>query len=251
MYTSLSERETKLLLLLVETENHSLKDFSRELGVTTVTIRNDLESLANKHYIVRTKGATFPAFHHYVLERQEQQAEEKTRIAKAAAEMVVDNDTIMINAGTTTATLGKYLFGKRNLRVVTDSALLLLYARTNPQVKLTVVGGEFDPSTESFMGPAAVTELKKYRVRTAFVGTAGFSADFGVTTDETGSAEIVRTMADQSDQIVVMADSSKLNRGGFAHMLPIERVSVLITDDNIDKQAIEAFAEKGVAIRVV
>ena len=189
-----------------------------------------LNSLARKGVVVRTRGGAAPAFHPAIVERQNQRVEEKNRIAQAAAALVEDGDTIMIEAGTTTALIAKYLLGKRFVNIVTNSTLILPFARLNPGIHLTVVGGEFRPATESFVGPVALGELERFHVRLAFVGTDGFSLAGGLTTHLVEGAEIVRKMADRAETTILVADSAKFGRIGFVHVLPVSRLQRLISD---------------------
>ena len=162
--------------------------------------------------------------------------DEKNRIARLAAELISDGDTVMIEAGTTTALIGKYLFGRRDVHVVTNSTLLLPYARANPAIHLTLTGGEFRPLTESFVGPIALSELEQFHVRTAFIGTDGFSPETGLTTHLVEGAEIVRKMSLQAERVVLVADSTKYGRAGFAHVLPLEAVAICCTDTGLADQ---------------
>ena len=149
MKLSQSERETEILSLLTSDPSLSVTKISDLLGVSAVTIRSDLSSLETQGYIVRSRGGARPAFHPEILRRQKTQVEVKNRIARMASSLVSDGDTIMIEAGTTTALIAKYLTGKRNIRIVTNSTLIVPYSRSNPGIHLSVVGGTFRPETEA------------------------------------------------------------------------------------------------------
>jgi DeoR family galactitol utilization operon repressor len=234
--------------LLAEDPNVSVGHLSDSLGVSTVTVRSDLNNLAQKGVILRTRGGATPAFHPNVIVRQNLRMEEKNRIAQAAADLVDDGDTVMIEAGTTTALIAKYLLGKRFVNIVTNSALILPFARINPGIHLTVVGGEFRPATESFVGPVAMAELERFHVRLAFVGTDGFSLEGGLTTHLVEGAEVVRKMAERSEEIVLVADSSKHGRIGFVHVLPVSRLSRLVTDTGLPAEAEAALEDAGIQV---
>ena len=97
--------------------------------------------------------------------RLKSRVEQKNRIARAAAALVDSGDSIMIEAGTTTALVARYLIGKRNVRIVTNSALVIPYARVNPGIQLSVLGGTFRPETEAIVGPVALAELESFYVK--------------------------------------------------------------------------------------
>ena len=236
--------------MLAEDNSISVNDISKLLHVSTVTIRSDLSSLEESGYIIRTRGGALPAFHKSILDRQRNMIEEKIRIAKTAASLVNDGDTVMIEAGTTTALVARFLLGKRDIHVVTNSTLLLRYARTNPSLNLTVTGGEFRPMTESFVGSMTLRELEQFHVRLAFVGTDGFSIDNGLTTHLAEGAEIVRMMAVLSEETMLLADSGKYDRAGFARVLSLDQVDALITDSGMRESDLSLIRDQGVRIYV-
>ena len=246
--TNLTRREHEIVRLLAEDRGIPVSQLSERLGVSTVTIRSDLNNLAKKGVVVRTRGGAVPAFHPNVVERQNLRIAEKNRIAQAAARMVNDGDTIMIEAGTTTSLIAKYLLGKRFVNIVTNSSLILPFARLNPGIHLTVVGGEFRPATESFVGPIALQELDRFHVRLAFVGTDGFSMDGGLTTHLVEGAEIVRKMAERSGSTILVADASKYGKVGFVRVLPVQRIQTLITDGEMPDRAETELTEAGVEV---
>ena len=138
----LTERQREIVRLLALDSSYSVSQMSEKLGVSTVTIRSDLNNLDNKGIIIRSRGGASPAFHPNVIIRQGLMTEEKNRIARAAANLVHDGDTIMIEAGTTTALIARHLLGKRFINIVTNSSLIIPFARVNPGIHLTLIGGE-------------------------------------------------------------------------------------------------------------
>ena len=125
MIEGLSNREKQILQFLTDEPSISVQELSKRTTVSVVTIRADLKNLATRGFINRTHGGAVPAFHKSILDRQSVRSDEKNRIAKAAADMVQDGDTVMIVAGTTTALIPKYLLGRGHIHIVTDSTLLL------------------------------------------------------------------------------------------------------------------------------
>lgn len=232
-------------------ETVTVASLSKSLEVSLVTVRSTLNSLAEKGVIVRTWGGAAPAFHPDILDRRRKRTAEKSRIAKAAAELIRDGDTVMIEAGTTTAEVTRFVLGRRDIKVVSNSALVVPYARANPNLLLTMVGGEFRPETESFVGPMALEQLRRFHVRLAFVGTDGFSAESGLTTHLVEGAEIVKTIAALAETTVVLADSSKCGVTGFVHVLPIEAVDMLISDTELPASFQQHLQDIGVEVRLV
>ena len=172
----------------------------------------------------------------------------KEKIARHAADMIEEGDTVMITAGTTTALIAKYLLGKRDVHIVTNNTLLLTYARTNPHIHLTLIGGEFRPSEEGMVGPMALATLDQFHVSKAFVGIDGASAKQGFTAYYLESAELVRKMAEQADQVIAIGHSSKFGKHGFARILPFNGVDTLITDNQLTENFETELTSAGVRV---
>jgi len=248
MLDNLSLREDGILKAMMDDPRVSVAALSKLFAVSEVTIRNDLNALSDRGLLVRMRGGGLPAFHPNILERQRVHVDQKLRLAKAAAELIANGDEIMLVAGTTTSLVPRFLFGRRGVKIVTNSTYLLPYARTNSGLQITFTGGEFRPDAEAMVGPAALRELGQFHVGTAFLGADGFSLEKGVTADSVEIAEVVRKMADQATRLVLLADSSKANRAGFSYIMPMSRVNVLITDDGIDAGVVDALTKQGVEV---
>lgn len=233
MSSSFTERKSVILNLLMERGSVSVSDLARQLNVTVVTARSDLAALEEEGLLVRTHGGAVPAQNRKIQERMQTGKAVKGAIARAAAEMIADGETVIVSAGTTTALIAKYLLGKKNIHIVTNNTLLLTYARTNPQVRVTLVGGEFRPEEEGVVGPMALQALDQFYVSKAFIGIDGASARQGFTAHFVESADLVRKMARQADQTIVLSDSSKFGKPGFARILPFEEVDALVTDSEL------------------
>jgi DeoR family galactitol utilization operon repressor len=249
--SNVSGREREILDLLTGDSRISVAEIGRQLGVSAVTVRAGLNSLAQKGLVMRTWGGASVVFHPDMLEHQRTRVEEKNRIARAAAALVEDGEAIMIEAGTTTALIARYLAGKRDISIVSNNLLVLPYVRSNPSLRLTLVGGDFRPNTESLVGPVALQELERFHVRRAFVGTDGFSPEKGLTTHLVEGAEIVKKMAAQAQETVLVADSSKYGKTGFVLVLPLAGIKRLIVDSGLDREAINSLKEQNLALEIV
>lgn len=237
MNEELSERERTILDCLAEEGSLSVSRTAKKLNISAVTVRADLKNLEDLGYLERTHGGAAPAFHANVLARLRDRNAEKNRIARAAAALVEDGDRIMVEAGTTTALIVRYLVGKRDVHIVTNSSLALTYARRNPTLSVTVTGGEYRRLTESFVGPIALASIEQYNVRLAFVGTDGLTLERGMTTHLVEGAEIVKAMVARAQTSVLVADSSKYGRSGFVSVLPITGVDRVIMDSGLPGEA--------------
>jgi DeoR family galactitol utilization operon repressor len=236
MNGTFSERREVILGVLAEDSSVSVSDLAKRLGVTVVTARADLAALEEEGVLVRTHGGALPAFHPKIFARSREEKESKAAIAKAAAAEISNGDTVIISAGTTTALIAKYLLGKRDIHIVTNNTLLLTYARMNPQLRVTIIGGEFLASEEGIVGPLALAALDQFHVSKAFIGIDGASVKQGFTAHFVESADLVRKMAEQADEIIVLSGSGKFGNPGFARILPFDGVDTLITDEQLSNE---------------
>jgi DeoR family galactitol utilization operon repressor len=225
-----------------------VSELAKRLDVTVVTARADLAALEEEGLLARTHGGAIPAHHPKLMARMQNKKKVKAGLAKEAASMVDDGDTIIVSAGTTTALIAKYLLGKRDVHIVTNNTLLLTYARTNLQLRVTLVGGEFRPEEEGVVGPMALEAIDQFYVSKAFIGIDGASTKQGFTAHFVESADLVRKAADQADQVIVLSDSTKFGKPGFARILPFEKVDTLVTDSELSDEFEKQLADAAVRI---
>ena len=251
MLTELNERERIILDRFSGNGSVTVADLARDLGLSEVTIRGDLRVLEEKGWINRVRGGAAPVLHRDILERQRICPEQKNAIARAAADLVRDGDVIMIEAGTTTALITRYLAGKRDIHIVTNSTLVFSYARMYPNLQITMTGGEFRRTTESLIGPIALETIDRLNVRLAFVGTDGFTLERGMTTHLMEGAEIVKAMKSRAETTVLTADSSKYGKTGFSNVLPLSAMDLILCDWGLDCRAEAELKEEGINIKLV
>jgi DeoR family galactitol utilization operon repressor len=246
--SEINEREKTILGKLSENGAVSVTALAQDLGLSEVTIRGSLKELEDKGWLCRTRGGATPAIHRDIRERQRERMEQKNAIARAAAALARDGDVIMIEAGTTAALIARYLMGKRDIHIVTNSTLVFSYARMNPNLQITMTGGEFRRPTESLVGPIVLETLSRLNVRLAFIGTDGFTLDRGITTHLVEGAEIVKAMKAHAKTTVLVADSSKYGKLGFSTVLPLSDLDLILTDDELGEQAAEELREANIMV---
>jgi len=244
-------RKKKILELLTDDNTISVSKISEILEVSTVTIRNDLNALQEDGLIIRKHGGASPSYHKDIINSQRVQVKEKTSIAKAAAGMINNGDRIMLLGGSTCAMITKYLLGKRDVYIVTNSTLALTYARSNPSLHVTLVGGEFEVSSESLVGAIALKNLSQFNVQKCFIGADGYSVESGATSHLVETAEVAKMMIQQSQECIVVADSTKAEKAGFATMANVASVDMLITDSGVPDATVEKLKKAGVTVLAV
>lgn len=251
MFESLTTRERELLDFIMDMPNASVAEMAEHCGVSEVTIRAMLREFEKNGLYIRSHGGGMPSFHPLMLKRIEAHHGIKLKLAKAAAALIEDGDDLMLVGGTTTSFIPRYLYGRRNVKIITNSTLLMPYARTNEGVEYIFTGGEFRPDQESLVGAITLRQLRQFHVKTVYTGMDGFMPGEGYTADSVEIAEIVRTMCDQADRTVIVTDSDKFARPGFATMLSLRDVDLIVTDDGISEDKHKALAKAGVELRIV
>ncbi len=248
MTSSLIERKAVILDMLMEAGSVAVSELSERLAVSPVTARADLAALEKEGLLVRIHGGAVPALHPKIMERLQAEKGIKSAMAKAAAAMIEDGETVMLSAGTSIALIARYLLGKRDVHIVTNNSLVLAYARTNPQLRVTLVGGEFRPEEEGIVGPMALKAIDQFHVSKAFLGIDGASVKQGFTAHIIESADLVAKMAEQADQVVVLAVSSKFGKPGFTRILPFDGIDVLVTDNDLAEEFEEELTQARVRV---
>ena len=166
-------REAYILDLLAKDGSLSVAALSKDLGVSEVTIRSNLRALEHRGLLARTHGGAQPSSMADVMERRREHAAEKERIAEAAAALITDGDRIMIEAGTTSSLLPKYLGSRKGVQIVTNSTLLLAQARLNPQLTV-ILTTQFAQGAEVITAMAARAEETWLLADSSKYGRAGF-----------------------------------------------------------------------------
>lgn len=244
-------REEYILDVLSREGALSVAQLARALNVSEVTVRTQLSELEGRGLLARTHGGARSTSAQGVLERQRVQADEKERIARAAADLVRDGDRIMIEAGTTTAGIVKHLAQRRGVQIVTNSTLVFAHARHNTGLAVIMTGGAFHRPSESLVGPVALRAIRDFHVRMAFVGTDGFSRRRGLTTQFAEGAEVIAAMREQADETWLVADSSKYGQAGFVRVLDLDDLAGIVTDAGLSDPARRELAEAGALVRLV
>jgi DeoR family galactitol utilization operon repressor len=244
----ITERQSTILEILIDKPGTSVVELSRLLDVTDVTIRNDLNHLSSRGLILRSHGKATSSLHPMMIKRQRANLKEKTKIAKKAAEMIGNGDTILIDSGTTTAMIPRYLIGRRDIHVITNSILQIAHFRLNPLITFTMVGGEYRFLDECFVGPLSLDALSRFNAKYAFIGTIGFTAEHGLTTYSLEIADIIIRMVHRADKVVLCADSSKWGKKGNVNTIPLSDVNYLVTDEAASDDLKRQMREHGLEV---
>lgn len=253
------ERRNKIVDLINTQGSVLVMDLSNTFGISEVTIRADLRLLEEKGLVTRFHGgAAKPGSHlaegdnqEVILEDRYQLASDpKKRIAQAAAAMVEEGMTIILDSGSTTLLIAEALARKSNITVITNSLPAAFTLSENKDLSLVVCGGTVRHKTHSMHGTIAERSLHGISADVMFVGADGIDATNGITTFNEGYS-ISGVMAAAAHKVIAVLDATKFNRRGFNQVLPMDKIDCVITDDSISKQDKAALAKTGVELMIV
>jgi DeoR family fructose operon transcriptional repressor len=234
----------------------SVSELAATYGVTTETIRRDLDLLERAGVLRRVHGGAVPASalavtERGVSEREDTMAGEKDRIAKRAVDLLPGpSGSILLDGGTTTGRLARELPVDSQLSVVTNSVPVAARLAGTSGLHVHMLGGRIRGLTQVAVGDEAVRTLADLRVDVAFLGTNAFDAEHGLTTPHPDEAAVKRAMARAGALVVVLADSSKVGRLDLHRFASFDTVDVLVTDEGIDDAARAALRAKDVEVLV-
>lgn len=250
---ALNQRRTEILNLIQEDGHAKVQKLSKIFKVSDVTIRQDLEDLEKMGYIQREHGGAFlkdvGTFAKTGQLFNKSHMEEKTDIARTAATLVDEGDSIILDSGSTTTELARQLVQYKSLNVLTNALNIAMMLGENPGISLLVSGGEFKAPTLSLTGEVAAKLFKDIHVNKLFLATAGISPDdFLLTYPSLSDLSVKSAMIRAASKVYLLADSSKIGRPSFASLGRISLIDTLITDDKIDTAAAARIEELGVKI---
>ena len=249
------ERRNRIVEMVNSTGSKLVSDISADLGVSEVTVRADLRLLEERALLTRFHGgaariegsAVDPVYANDEIslnDRYQLAADPKRRIAIAAASLVKEGDTIILDSGSTTKLLAEELAGMRNIAVITNNLPAAMILTENKDITLVVCGGTVRHKTTSLHGSIAEYALRDVSANLMFVGADGLDAESGITTFNEGFA-ISATMAAASTRVVVVTDSSKFGRKGFNQVLSLDQIDTVITDQEAPDEALAGLRKRG------
>ena len=234
------QRRVMILDKLHENGQVDVLSLSKSLKVSEVTIRNDLKSLEQKNALIRARGGAFKiertGADFTLSDKNKQHNEQKTAIGKAAAALIEEGDTIILDSGTTTLEITKNLSGIEELTVITNALNIAGQLAEHPKVNVIIPGGFLRKNSLSLIGSTAEESFKNYFCDKLFLAVDGFSVLYGLSTPNVEEAHLNRMMMSISKQVIVVADSSKFLKRSFAFIAPITDIDVLITDNGIPEE---------------
>ncbi|PVB62860.1 DeoR/GlpR family DNA-binding transcription regulator [Labrenzia sp. 011] len=247
-------RRKRIIELLRDRPFASVRDLQKRLGVSAATIRRDIDKIDNMGAARKVYGgisaldgpAGAAAYARPYDENRDLAVESKNRIAERAALMVADGDSVIVNGGSSCFQLGVRL-AHRSIRLYTNSMPLAAYLGENGKCSLTVAGGELHREPLVMFAPH---EQNVFYASKYFIGAQGISSE-GVLESHPLMVRSIQELAENADQIVLLADSRKFSIHARNVALPLSRIGTLITDDGISDKCAKLVEDAGVTLEIV
>lgn len=246
------DRRNEIIRRLQEHGRLSTYALSREMGVSEVTIRNDLEILAEQGWVQRLHGGaelgTRVQIEQSFTARLREHTDAKQRLARAAAELVQPGDAILLDSSTTVYQLALQLREMSDLRVVTNNIHAATALAQNPNIEVILLGGLVRDKTASLVGPHVVEMLADLHADKAFLSASGLTLERGLTDADTREVEVKRAMVRAATQVIALLDAGKFGQQAFLTFAPLDAVHVLIADSGAPEPYASALARLGIDI---
>lgn len=231
-------RRQNILEELEHSESVSVSELCERFGVSDMTIRRDLDALAAQNLLRKVHGGAVRAIGkmgiepHFAQKRNLQRLEKKA-IAREAVRLIQPGDAVALSAGTTTWHIAAALRQTNGdgHTFVTNSTNVALALQENGWDQIVLSGGIFRTPSDALVGPYAERTLRTLNADVLFLGVHGIDVDAGLTTPNIAEAETNRVLIEAAQRVVVVADHTKLGVVALAHIVPLSKVDVLITDD--------------------
>lgn len=243
------ERQAQLLTTLGAGEV-DVDQLARRFDVSTSTIRRDLQRLSGENAVRRTYGGAIlatGAIEATLDERLAVNGERKREIARAALPLILDGETVILDAGSTVAALGRLLRG-RTLRVITNNLALLPFLAQAPGLELIVLGGELRATSMSTVGPLAMDAMSRLTADWLFTSADGVVANRGLCEASLDQVALKSLMMRQASKVAVLADGGKLGRADQTAWAPLPPRFTLVTDAFASSDQVRGFQAAGAEI---
>jgi len=248
------ERRVKVLERIAADQAVEVSSLAREFGVSDMTIRRDLRRLDRDGFVRRTYGGATTrvvraagGFEPTQNARTLHHAPQKRRIAQRAAELTSGARVMFVGVGSTVEQFARLAAARDGLLVITPSLVVASLLGTR-KVRVIIAGGTVRQDELSCVGPAAVECVQRYNTDTAVIGAAGVSARRGITDLDDSEAAVIRAALEQTERIVVIADGSKFGDVALSTVVPIRRVSAIVTDPGADPVEVDRIEREGVEV---
>lgn len=247
----MTSRCTKLLEIVNENKRIEVSKLAELLNVSQVTIRKNLGILEEKGLLKREHGYAVMTSSDDINSRLAFNYDIKRKIARLACELVSDGETVMIESGSSCALLAEELaYNKKDITIITNSTFIASYIRGG-NAKVVLLGGDYQPESQVVVGPLTRKCVKDFFVDKLFVGTDGYNDKIGFTGKNLMRTETVKAMAESTNKIIILTESSKFFERGVVSQFRVEEVDYVLTDTNIPENILDDLKKEKIEVIMV
>jgi DeoR family transcriptional regulator of aga operon len=251
-------RSDRIMKALLRAGNISVPELVEQVGTSAPSIRRDLARLEKRGLVLRTHGGAtlvepllYEPFRHDTSfqARELRSADAKRRIGLVASELVGEDETIGLTAGTTTTQIGRSLRHRKGISVITNALNIGMELCNQPEIKTMITGGTLAWAwTFALSGQAALNFLRDVYMDQVFLGVTGVDLERGITTLELEEAAVSQAMLRNAKRVIVVADSQKIGYVSAALICPISAIHVLVTDPEIPRKVHDDLIARGIEV---
>jgi DeoR family deoxyribose operon repressor len=252
-----SQRLNEILNVLKRRNGASIKELSRELDVSHMTVRRDLGMLEEQGLVTLFHGGavynqrdnpTDADSEYSLVSAESEHVSEKRRIGRAAADLIEPGDILIIDTGSTTEAVARELPVDTPLTILCYSMNVLQEVTRHPQIDLIFAGGNFHPNTLMFESPEGISLIERNRAEKAFISAAGVSLRLGVTCLNSYERDTKVAAIRSSLSRILVADSSKFGKIQPSYFADVGDFDVVVTDEGIPEEYADEFRERGIRV---
>ena len=247
-------RLDKIKQILVEQKQIDISKLSSLLGVSDVTVRNDLEVLEHEGFVIRTHGgvslneANPPILPFSPSLNSAKENNDDDMIADIAVHMIKEHDVIFIGPGTACALIASKLDSEKHVTVVTNNLIVANVMVTRPNITLILVGGTLDYQNKTLTGDLVARCLENILINKAFIGVNGVDIKHGYSVSNINDLKIYELISQISSEMIIVASKSKFEKTSLMRFAPLTLAKRIITNDDIPGEYKTYFFNNGVQI---
>jgi DeoR/GlpR family transcriptional regulator of sugar metabolism len=242
----LNERQNKILRILGKNDQASVIDLSKQLKVSSVTIRQDLNFLEDEGLLKRIHGGAVLKDADDLQNRLGENYEKKLRIAKKLASFVDEGETILIESGSVNVLFARELLKIKKVTIITTNVYIARQFRKNEQANIIILGGVYQHDSETMVGKITKTCIDQINIDKAFIGIDGYTQDAGFTSRNLFRAEISTYIIEKAKDVFIVSDSSKFGKTELTNVCYPSQIQHIATNNDLDIKFQNEFNRSGI-----
>lgn len=242
----INERQNRILEILGLNDRTSVKELARQLQVSSVTIRQDLNHLEAQGLLKRVHGAAVLKDGDDLDNRLARNYDRKLRIARKLAATVNEDESILIESGSANVLLARELVKIRRVTIMTTNIYIARQFRNNPMANIVILGGIYQHDSETLVGKITRMCIDQVNIHKAFIGIDGYTTEDGFTLRDMFRAEISSHIIHKAEDVYVVSDSSKFGKKGLTNICELKDIHHIATDHDLAPAFREEFRKAGI-----